>query len=316
MAMKDDNLHNGRGWESAVLTGFADVLMAPYGAVNGWVTGKHWRTGETLAGWEHALAVLDVVPGEAWAKLGVTAIIVKVGSKAINLAKIKTATRNLLVAVIGRTSRLSLKAGDEFILVAKQGDELAIIGDDALTINPAGWVDDAGEAVQLDQAIKLVSAEGDVISKVKLVTLPDGSVGFVEIVDQFSSVVNAAAKNRDKLRIALNLTNVRKAAHHLIPVQLLKESTVVQKAVEAGFDFNGLINGEALEIFVAATGKGRHGPHPNYTQQIRSYLDEWARQNPKFTGQMAKEELEDIVDLIRTKIRTTTAKINDLNLGL
>lgn len=90
---------------------------------------------------------------------------------------------------------------------------------------------------------------------------------------------------------------------------------MVKKAVEAGFDFNTATNGMRLEKFVKATGKGRHGPHPNYTEQIRVYLNEWARQNPNFTAQMAKDELTDIVDIVKNRI-TTNSKINDLNLNL
>lgn len=38
-------------------------------------------------------------------------------------------------------------------------------------------------------------------------------------------------------------------AHHLIPVELIQESGVLRKAIEGGFDFNGLINGINLPQF-------------------------------------------------------------------
>jgi Domain of unknown function (DUF4157) len=38
-------------------------------------------------------------------------------------------------------------------------------------------------------------------------------------------------------------------AHHLIPVEMIPESSVLRKAIEGGFDFNGLINGINLPQF-------------------------------------------------------------------
>ena len=105
-------------------------------------------------------------------------------------------------------------------------------------------------------------------------------------------------------------------AHHLIPVQLLKENDVVKKAVEAGFEFNTSANGMAIEKFVKATGQGRHGPHPQFTNHIRQNLNDWASHDPGYSAQTALGELTDVVASVRNTINTTTTKLNDLPLGL
>ncbi|REE01790.1 hypothetical protein [Marinoscillum furvescens] len=92
----------------------------------------------------------------------------------------------------------------------------------------------------------------------------------------------------------------------------------MKKAVEAGFDFNGTTNGLAIEKFVKKTGTGRHGPHPKYTDQLRGHLDWWARQpgNANFTPDDAKTYLDALANNLKTKINTSSLKINDLALGL
>lgn len=129
-------------------------------------------------------------------------------------------------------------------------------------------------------------------------------------------MVQSAIKQRGALRAVLTGIKASEDAHHVIPVQLLKENDVVKKAVEAGFEFNAAKNGLAIEKFVKSTKAGRHGPHPKYTEQIRDYLVKWANDNQGFTAQMAKEELEDIVNQVKNKINTTSEKINLLDLGL
>jgi hypothetical protein len=93
---------------------------------------------------------------------------------------------------------------------------------------------------------------------------------------------------------------------------------VVQAAVEAGFEFNSAINGIPLEKFVKETGRGRHSAHPNYTSQIRGFLVQWVDNpaNTDWTPNDAKDLIEAMVDDIRSTIQNTSAKINDLDLGL
>src|SRR5690606_32264198 len=101
-------------------------------------------------------------------------------------------------------------------------------------------------------------------------------LAFVEDVSSYGSdLVKNAIKKRGDLRKILTGIKGTEDAHHIIPVQLLKENDVVKKAVEPCFDFNGVVNGLPIEKFVKATGAGRHGPHPNYTEQIRKFLNDW-----------------------------------------
>lgn len=109
--------------------------------------------------------------------------------------------------------------------------------------------------------------------------------------------------------------------HHIIPVQLLKENKVVQMAVEGGFKFNlPEANGLPLSKFVKKTGKGRHGPHPEYTKQIKARLDSWAlSKNFNYSAKDAQEFLEVITDDIKYVINdpaNASTKINALKLGL
>lgn len=107
-------------------------------------------------------------------------------------------------------------------------------------------------------------------------------------------------------------------AHHIILVQLLKENQGVKKAVEAGFDFNGIINGLPLEKYVAATGKGRHAHHPEYTRQILRHLENWADLNIGYLPIDAKNKLISLSDDIRRVIINdpNQGRINILDLGL
>ncbi|HEX8041101.1 MAG TPA: fibronectin type III domain-containing protein, partial [Chryseosolibacter sp.] len=67
---QNDDLAQHKGWQVATINLIADVVTAPtlVPAVEGWITGKHWRDGHTLRGWEQALAVLDFLVAEEMAK--------------------------------------------------------------------------------------------------------------------------------------------------------------------------------------------------------------------------------------------------------
>jgi RHS repeat-associated protein len=79
-------------------------------------------------------------------------------------------------------------------------------------------------------------------------------------------------------------------AHHLIPVQALKESEVVQAAVAAGFDFNGTVNGLGVDA-----KKHNSGGHKNYNKSVLGKLASWAGDMEKkggYSPEEAKEYLE------------------------
>jgi hypothetical protein len=118
MAIKDDKLYHGTSWEAKSLVFFADMLMAAPGTIEGWITGKHWRTGEELAMWEHVLGILDVIPAEAFAKAGVTALVIKIGSKVIDISKFSQPVKNFISTAYKSGLKLMIKSKDEILIFA------------------------------------------------------------------------------------------------------------------------------------------------------------------------------------------------------
>lgn len=128
------------------------------------------------------------------------------------------------------------------------------------------------------------------------------------------------------MRATINGIKKTQDAHHLIPVQLLKESDFVKKAVEEGFNFNSkLDNGEAIEKFVKVTGLGRYGPHPKYTMAINSVfmrLGDLGINPTQLQPGQSKKLLKNLVegnsvyDGLRKIVKDSSDKINDLDLML
>ena len=207
--------------------------------------------------------------------------------------------------------KITAQNGDEIATVLKSGDsEILEISDD--------FFNAAGNNTTPINGIFVRTSCGENIIGAGFVQNIDGSIGFVEDVTSYGSqIVKSAIKNRGDLRSTINGIQAGQEAHHYIPIQLLKENDVVKKAVEGGFEFNnGNVNGIALDKYSASTGLGRHGPHPNYTNQIRDYLDKWAFDNPNYTPQMAKQELIDLVNDLENIINSSSGRINLLDLGL
>lgn len=206
-------------------------------------------------------------------------------------------------------------------ILNKNGDELGKLlkegADDVLEISDDFIVDVASSASKKFDGITIKSNTGETFINAGFVKNADGTLGFVEDVSSYGSqLVQNTIKQRGALRKSMTGIKATEDAHHLIPVQLLKENDVVKKAVEAGFEFNTTKNGLAIEKFVKKTGAGRHGPHPKYTDQIRKFLNDWATDNPGFSPSDAKEILEATVDDVKDIINSTSGKINDLNLNL
>lgn len=111
--------------------------------------------------------------------------------------------------------------------------------------------------------------------------------------------IQEAIEKRLSLRKAMGLTDTRQA-HHLIPIESLKSSEVVQKAVvEGGFDINSAINGKALKQQLHTTA------HDTYNRLIKEQLKAWAKKNGnKFTGKDARNFLEN--DLAKWAARQFT----------
>jgi hypothetical protein len=85
---------------------------------------------------------------------------------------------------------------------------------------------------------------------------------------------------------------------------------------------NGAINGIPLEKYIDATGAGRHGPHGDYTDQIRQALINFEKNNPGYTPTDAKQFLEILANGnasykgLRKTIDSTTGRINLLKLNI
>lgn len=206
-------------------------------------------------------------------------------------------------------------------ILSKNGDELGQLlterTGDVLEISDDFIVSAASTASKKFDGLNIRSNTGETFLNAGFVKNADGSLGFVEDVSSYGSqLVQGTIKQRGALRKSMAGIKATEDAHHLIPVQLLKQNDVVKKAVEAGFEFNTTKNGLAIEKFVKKTGVGRHGPHPNYTKQIGDALDKFNTQTPNLTNQQAKEFLEIITDDIKNTIQTTNSRINHLNLGL
>lgn len=70
-----------------------------------------------------------------------------------------------------------------------------------------------------------------------------------------------------------------KEEHHIIPRSLGKND-VVKAAREGGFKLEGKENKMTVDKFSKATGKGQHGKHPKYTEQLEKKFDDFMEKNP------------------------------------
>ena len=124
LRIQDAQIARQEGWAVAYSNFVADVVMAPYGAVHGWVTGEHWRTEQELVWWEHIIGIVDVIPGEALAKAGITYMVIKIGNKVFDFAKVTQATRNVIIAAKTAGLRMVINASNEIILYGKKGTQI------------------------------------------------------------------------------------------------------------------------------------------------------------------------------------------------
>ncbi|GAA0876010.1 hypothetical protein GCM10009118_24200 [Wandonia haliotis] len=104
-------------------------------------------------------------------------------------------------------------------------------------------------------------------------------------------------------------------AHHLIPVNLVKNNQVVKDALGAGYDINGKGNGIGL---IPVKNGGTHAKHKKYTEQIDMKINSWAKQNEGYTPEQAKEFLETLQEslhkIVETASKKNGVKVNDIKL--
>ncbi len=176
--------------------------------------------------------------------------------------------------------------------------------------------------------IAIKSNTGENFINPKYVLNSDGTIGFIEDVSSYGNqLVQNTIKQRGALRASIPGIKKSEDAHHLFPIQSLKENQWVKKGVEGGFEFNiGDINGLSVEKYMKATGLGKHGPHPRLTKQIIDHMNWWADQSSVINGQsvlnknltpiQTAEYMRVIAEDIRETIINTSTKLNDLELGL
>ncbi|MDL2141950.1 AHH domain-containing protein [Flavobacterium tructae] len=159
----------------------------------------------------------------------------------------------------------------------------------------AGWA-----AVSTKYAIKFRQAT-NLTSKVKLIwrKLPDGTVYFGS--DKYC---------RSQLRQILGLAvGNLKQAHHIIPINL-QNNSIIQKAAKSGeaFHLNDALNGIPLDKAI------HNGSHGNYDDLIKNRLLKFEKTNPTATPNQCYDEINKIIDLIRTTIKNNpNVPINQLN---
>ena len=163
---------------------------------------------------------------------------------------------------------------------------------------------DGEDAGLMDKAFTLVPVVGgkvlkQVLKKAEYLKYLKGS--------GYSSKVATSIVERGGLRGALKLVkNSLDAAHHIIPVKALKESKVVQDAIDAGFDFNSATNGIPIP-------KNLHGSHPNYTTYVTDALNAWAK-DKKYTPQQAREFIQnEFIPNLEKKLNDATSQGQKLN---
>lgn len=124
-------------------------------------------------------------------------------------------------------------------------------------------------------------------------------------VDHLANIVRRAANHVNKTEW-----------HHIIPAQL-KNNSIVQRAIKAGYNFEQkLDNLIPLEKFLRDAG-GVHANHPNYTRQIREAFNKFEIQYPNFTDNQAKAFLEDVSkQIVKVIDENSATKVNDLKLNL
>ncbi len=209
------------------------------------------------------------------------------------------------------------KNGAEIATVTKDGvNEIIEISEDLIRAS-------GNNIIQID-GLTTITSEGDNVIGAGFVKNIDGSISFVENATSYgSSIVQNTIKHRGDLRGTLNGIQQNEDAHHLFPVQSLKENKYVKKGVEGGFEFNEAeFNGLEVIKYVKATGIGRHGPHPKLTKQITDHMDWWAEQtvngvkNKNLSAEKTAEYMRVLAEDIKETIVTTTTKLNDLDLQL
>jgi hypothetical protein len=145
-------------------------------------------------------------------------------------------------------------------------------------------------------AAKTIRPEADADLRAELISKHGPAIG--------ADLFNVVAQRGD---LAAALLANPLEAHHLIPVSLLKKHVMLGLAINAGFDFNGAINGLAL-------AGGFHGSHPQYTRYVDRKLTDWQAANPSAKAADIRTFVEGLIATdLRPKIAAAQASGKSLN---
>ena len=107
----------------------------------------------------------------------------------------------------------------------------------------------------------------------------------------------------------------KQESHHLIS-KSLKGNKTLETGRKGGFKLDGKENRLTVDKFSRITGKGQHGKHGNYTNQLRKKLEKFWQENPDASPEQCAEFIRQIVSEAKDIIESNPdAKINDLDLG-
>jgi len=111
-------------------------------------------------------------------------------------------------------------------------------------------------------------------------------------------------KLRDAIIDAGQGLNSKWQAHHMLPTELLGQSNILRQAVRQGFDFNGVVNGLALD------GSRHLGSHEEYTKMALGLLEK------NFEKYRAKRNFKEIAEMtanqLKDKVQNSSGKINTI----
>jgi RHS repeat-associated protein len=140
----------------------------------------------------------------------------------------------------------------------------------------------------------------------KIITKFDGSRKVADAIWDSGGKKMGVRVGNNKLAKKLKTAGTGEQAHHIIPVELIKNNETVKEAIEQGFDFNGKINGIGL-------GPKQHlGSHGDYTRGVEELINAARSADPKAT---AREVLESVSTQLKSdigKIKDTDTKINNV----
>ncbi|WP_299769046.1 AHH domain-containing protein [uncultured Dokdonia sp.] len=236
------------------------------------------------------------------------------------------------------------QVGDKGKFVTESGDEIEgiLIGG---VNKKSGFVDDLfesskntdGLAKNQEEFAKLFDETDDAVRK-KMIQGAE-AIDYEKLAKEIGEEAAKATKNRGQLAKSIGKAPSKfHQAHHLLPVELLKRSKILQKAVDGGFDFNGLVNGKWVKLFSGKIDElkdGIHASHPKYTDKVLTKMEEQFKvyrekilrkskfedvteiEAKVFMNNFAKninKEIDKLIEINKSLPLDQKIKLNDINL--